>query len=360
MIHTSLLVIAAIIFIANYLFTGWFIGYARENHITDIPTERSSHTRPTPRGGGVGFVFFGVLGVISYLILNGHIQSAAFIVLVASLVVISILGWLDDKYNLSRGIRFVFQSAAAVLVLVFVANMETISIPGIVDISVGAAGFVLGAFFIVAATNIYNFMDGVDGIASVQAFGVFAGWMVLSLLWAEPVLFGINFILLMTLLAFVLYNWAPAKIFMGDAGSLYLGFICASMPFLAVYQIDFLSIQDTIWYGAILLWPFLFDGTYTIFRRFLKGENIFEAHRSHLYQRLNIAGMSHSKIALLYLFFALFMILFLLLYLAVNDLTKFFLICLLTVSSFGYVFFVSKYESGVKGIIEPGNRQETT
>ncbi|TVQ03416.1 MAG: glycosyltransferase family 4 protein [Balneolaceae bacterium] len=344
MINISLLVIAAIVFIANYLFTGWYIGFARKNQITDIPTERSSHSKPTPRGGGIGFVFTSIIAIILYALLNGYLISAGLLVFISAAVIIALMGWLDDKFNLSRRVRFFVQAAAAFAVLYFMVNISIVKVPMLFEINIGVAGFLLGIIFLSGATNIYNFMDGVDGIASVQLFGVTIGWMILSWIWHEPLLFSINLILFVAVLAFLRYNWSPAKVFMGDAGSLYLGFFCASMPFIAAYQSEVLNIQDTIWYGIILLWPFLFDGTFTLVRRFSNGENIFEAHRSHLYQRLNIIGVSHANISLLYLSFSAFMTAFVILFAFTNDFYKLTLVIIILFLSLVYVSVISKKE----------------
>jgi len=344
LINISLLVIAAVAFIANYLFTKWYIGFARKNKITDIPTDRSSHSSPTPRGGGIGFVFTSIIAIILYALINGYLISAGLLVFIFTAVIIALMGWLDDKFNLSRRVRFFVQAAAAFAVLLFMVNLSVVKVPMLFEINIGVAGFLLGIIFISGATNIYNFMDGVDGIASVQLFGVTIGWMFLSWIWHEPLLFSINLILFVTVLAFLKYNWSPAKVFMGDAGSLYLGFFCATMPFIAAYQSDVLNIQDTIWYGIILLWPFLFDGTFTLVRRFSNGENIFEAHRSHLYQRLNIIGVSHAKISLLYLSFSAFMAAFVVLFTFSNDFYKLALIVIFIFLSLVYASIISKKE----------------
>jgi UDP-N-acetylmuramyl pentapeptide phosphotransferase/UDP-N-acetylglucosamine-1-phosphate transferase len=348
LINVNLLVIAAIVFIANYLFTRWYIGFARKNQITDIPTDRSSHSSPTPRGGGIGFVITSIIGIILFALLNGYLKSAGFLVFIFAAIIMAMLGWQDDKYNLSRRVRFVVQLAASFAVLYFMMNLSAIKVPMLFEVNIGLAGFLLGLIFISGATNIYNFMDGIDGIASVQLFGVSIGWMILAWIWHEPFLLGINLILFVAVLAFLRYNWSPASVFMGDAGSLYLGFFCASVPFIAAYQSNALEIQDTIWYGIILLWPFLFDGTFTLMRRLFKGENIFEAHRSHLYQRLNIAGISHGKISFLYLAFCLLMAAFSVLFTFINDFYKLTLLVLLIFLSFAYTYIVYKIELSLR------------
>src|SRR5690606_16101459 len=110
------------------------------------------------------------------------------------------------------------------------------------------------------AANIYNFMDGIDGIATVQAIGTSSGWMIFSALWGLPELFALNTCILTAVTVFLLFNWPPARIFMGDVGSLFLGFAFAIMPFLASSMSGFVAAGEAIWLAGLLLWPFLFDG----------------------------------------------------------------------------------------------------
>lgn len=293
-------------FLANIIFTGWFVGYAERHQITDIPTERSSHVIPTPRGGGLGFVFITIISLLLFVLWEGYSTVKSIWYLMAVFVGIAFLGWRDDKGGLSRKIRFVVQIVCGFVVLWFISNLEIFYIPAILDVELAyVIGLFLGLLWLTGATNMYNFMDGVDGIAALQGLVASLAWGILGWYVNEPLLFAGNTFVFATLLAFLFYNWSPAKIFMGDVGSVFLGFWFASTPFFASSLSPEIAIGETIWFAAIVLWPFLFDGSYTIFRRYRQGENIFDAHRSHLYQRLNIVGWSHKKVALLYGLFAL-------------------------------------------------------
>jgi len=299
----DLIIVALVLFIAiaNYFFTRWFIRYAKVKRITDIPTERSSHQVPTPRGGGVGFVVFIIFALLIHSILNDAFLTTGLIVLITSSGMVAFLGWFDDKNDLSKEFRFAVQSVAAILVILFITNLDQFYIPFFGTLHLGIAGIFLGLLWITATTNIFNFMDGVDGIASSQALSAAIGWLIFAFIWNEPVLFAINLYTIAGILAFLTFNWSPAKIFMGDVGSVFLGFLFAAMPFLAAYYAEGVNIGESIWIAGILLWPFLFDGTFTILRRLYQGENVFEAHRTHLYQKLNIAGWEHADISKLYL-----------------------------------------------------------
>lgn len=293
-------VLFAMALIVNYFLTMWFISYARQKQITDIPTHRSSHTVPTPRGGGIGFVITTLSLLLLYSIFVRIESSGHIWVLVIALIMISILGLADDKDGLSKKVRFLVQFCVALLILSLVQGLDWIYIPGVLELNVVVLGIPLGLLWFIGVTNIYNFLDGVDGIATIQGIVAAVAWCVFGYLLNEPLLIIANIILCGTLLAFLRYNWTPARIFMGDAGSVFLGLWFAAMPFWAASMQQTFHSGQTIWFAAIILWPFLFDGSFTIFKRFRNGENILDAHRSHLYQRLHIAGWSHKKVSLLY------------------------------------------------------------
>ncbi len=301
----TLLILAAAILITNYFFTKWFIRYAKVKRITDYPTERSSHEVPTPRGGGVGFVLFTVLGTVLFAFITGIGNHTELIIFITAALFVAILGWFDDKNDLSKRVRFSVQLFSALIILLLIGNFTSLYLPNGVYIHLGILGLLPGLIWITGNTNIYNFMDGVDGIASVQALSAAAGWIVMAFLWDQPSLMALNVFLFCGVASFLMFNWSPAKIFMGDAGSLFLGFTFGAMPFLAASTLDQLSVGMAVWIGGLLLWPFLFDGAFTIFRRLLRGENIFQAHRSHLYQKMNIGGWKHKSISLIYLLFSM-------------------------------------------------------
>ena len=318
--------------------------YAKVRRITDIPTERSSHQVPTPKGGGVGFVLFTLLALSTYLIINGTIFTIPLFVFLIASVIIATLGWFDDKHDLSKRIRFGVQLLAALLIIILVTNLDAIYLPLVGTVDLGIAGGFLALIWITGSTNIYNFMDGVDGIASAQAVGVAIGWMAFAYIWNVPELFYLNSFILASVVTFILYNWPPAKIFMGDVGSIFLGFVFGAMPFMAANLSSDVSIGVTIWVSAFLLWPFLFDGSYTIFRRLSHEENIFEAHRSHLYQRLNIEGWTHKEISILYMVFSVLCVLFSIAFYLSSGWVQVLLFAGLIVLSILYVVYVKQTE----------------
>lgn len=342
----DLTTVVGIIFIAgcNYIITGWFIKYAESKNIKDVPTERSSHSTPTPRGGGLGFVITSIIAFILYFLWEGLIISGEFLTFLIAIAAVASLGWVDDKNDLSQTIRFSIQVIAAAVIVYFIGGINTFSLPLVSEFSLGFFSPFLGLLWITGVTNIYNFMDGVDGIATTQALSASAGWMIFALFWNEPIILTINLIVFSTVLVFLTYNWSPAKIFMGDVGSLFLGFFFSVMPFLAASVSEEYTIATTLWIGALLLWPFLFDSSSTLVRRLTNGENIFKAHRSHLYQRLNIGGWSHSQIATLYLAFSLMCLIIALVFFHESDAIRMTLLVVLLLLSFLYVMVVHHVE----------------
>lgn len=344
---SDLTTVIGILFVAgcNYLATGWFIEYAKKKGITDVPIDRSSHSIPTPRGGGLGFVITSIFAFIIYFTWQGILATDAYLSLILTLGIIASLGWVDDKNDLSPITRFTIQVISATIILFFVGSLHTFSLPYIPEFSLGFLSPFLGILWIAGVTNIYNFMDGVDGIATEQALSASAGWMIFAFLWNEPILFTINLIVFATVLVFLIYNWDPAKIFMGDVGSLFLGFFFAVMPFLAANVSEDYTIASTLWIGVLLLWPFLFDSSSTLVWRLKNGENIFEAHRTHLYQRLNIAGWSHSKISTLYLAFSLFCLVIALLFFHEGNAIQLLVLIVLLSLSVIYMVIVRRNET---------------
>lgn len=344
MLNIPVIVFALIIVLSNFFLTRWFIRYAKVKRITDIPSKRSSHLTPTPRGGGVGFVTIVTSFFLLYLAIWGGSGKTDLFVFLGMISMISLIGWFDDRKDLSRRVRLGVQLFSALVILFVISNLSYMTIPFAGSVYLGFSGTLFGMIWIIGTTNIYNFMDGVDGLSSVQAIFAGIGWALLFYLNGESNLFVLQIFLLSGTFAFMVLNWPPAKIFMGDVGSLYLGFLFAVMPFLASATIAAVEIGDMIWYGAILLWPFLFDGSYTIVRRLINGENIFEAHRSHLYQRLNIIGWPHQSISMLYALFSALTLLLAILFYVSEDLARLSIIIVLILLSFMYSFLVYRAE----------------
>ena len=274
--------------------------WAERRQILDIPNERSSHTRPVPRGGGLAIVFFSVIGSIAAWLLNRGWPFSMLLTFLIAAALISVVSWLDDLRPLPNRIRFAAHSVAAILAILGLGYWNSIDIPVVGQFQMGWLGILITFLWIVGLSNAYNFMDGIDGIAGGQAIVAGMGWTILGWLSVQPLIALLGLLLGATSLGFLGHNWPPARIFMGDVGSAFLGFTFSVLSVIAVQNDPRFALI-----GLLLVWPFVFDTGFSFFRRLRKGENVFAAHRSHLYQRLVIAGRSHRFVTLLYVGLAL-------------------------------------------------------
>lgn len=254
-----------------------FILSSKLSHsIQDIPNERSLHSKAVPRTGGIGLL----LGTLAGWSLMFTSLVWWLVVPLLALFVISIL---DDIYSLSVNIRLLaHMGAAAILVIGSGALNEY-----------GLLIAVVLFFLAVWMTNLYNFMDGSDGLAGGMAMFGFATYGIAALLVQDDALAWANFTIAAAALGFLLFNLHPAKIFMGDAGSIPLGFLAVAMGVWGVQKGDW-----SIWFPLIVFSPFIVDASVTLGKRSLRGAKITEAHREHYYQRAIQMGAGHRNVAL--------------------------------------------------------------
>jgi UDP-N-acetylmuramyl pentapeptide phosphotransferase/UDP-N-acetylglucosamine-1-phosphate transferase len=275
----------------TYLFTR----VALATGLLDRPNARSSHERPTPRGGGLAIVIV-LLVAVGALAARGWVGPAHGGWLLLGLGVIAVMSGIDDVATISPRVRLVAQLVAAVVATIAAGPARAIDLGWLGSYDLGPAGWVLTVLWIVGMTNAFNFMDGIDGIAGITAavaLGVVSGGFWLSgdgygaLLAAAVAAAAVGFLV---------WNWQPARVFMGDVGSASLGYTIAVLPLLA-------GEAERRWLlplSVAVMWPFLLDTTLTFLRRLRNGENVLEAHRSHFYQRLVIGGWSHATVAVMY------------------------------------------------------------
>lgn len=273
-------------------------------NIMDVPNERSSHTRVMPRGGGLplAVVVLGAAGWIAFR--HGGVDTVAWITAMGTAFLIALTGFLDDLRSLDFRLRLLVQLACALAVVSKLGYWNELAIPGTAfKWDWGIGGMLITVVWIVGLTNVYNFMDGIDGIAGAQALTAGLGWAVCGMLLGHDAMLLAGLAVGAGAIAFLWFNWAPARIFMGDVGSAFLGFLFAILPLLWLGDAsdsDFLPAQSRLVIAAFLVWPFLTDGAYTFLHRLLKRENVFAAHRSHLYQRLVQTGIPHDCVSRLY------------------------------------------------------------
>lgn len=267
----------------------------------DIPNERSSHTQPTPRGGGLLIVLVTLAGLwLATLFLGIDGLTLALVAFSLGASLIAWVSWRDDRRPLSNRVRFGAHAVGALAVIVLIGSWRMVELPLLPMFTLGWLGIPLTFFWLVGLTNAYNFMDGIDGLAGGQAVVAGLGWLALGVFTDLPLVSLLGVLVAGSSLGFLGHNWSPARIFMGDVGSAFLGFTLATLTVFGEIADSRLPFA-----GILVLWPFVFDTTFTLLRRLRHGENIFAAHRSHLYQRLIIAGWRHHTVTLLYLGLAL-------------------------------------------------------
>jgi UDP-N-acetylmuramyl pentapeptide phosphotransferase/UDP-N-acetylglucosamine-1-phosphate transferase len=283
--------------ILSYLSVYLIRRYTEHRQIMDHPNERSSHSAPTPRGGGLAIVLI-VLGAGLWSTNEaGWNRSLVYLI---SGAVIAWLGWRDDVHSLSPRLRFAVQGLVAAVSIYGLGYFKLVTIPLFGGLHLGMVGIIITFLWIVGLTNAYNFMDGIDGMAGGVALAGGLGWMMLASNMHNNVVFWIAVAIAASSLGFLGHNWSPAKIFMGDVGSTFLGYTFAVLPLLSADQGG-----DALLLGTLLMWTFIMDAGLTFIWRVLTGKKTFISHRAHLYQRLVIGGYKHSTVSALYIFLTL-------------------------------------------------------
>jgi UDP-N-acetylmuramyl pentapeptide phosphotransferase/UDP-N-acetylglucosamine-1-phosphate transferase len=281
------LIIAAAVFTATLGATGGVLRILRARSILDHPNARSSHSTPTPKGGGIAVIAWVAIAWVA-LSWPSPMADVTAAVIVAALA-LAALSWFDDLRGLNPLLRLSAQIAAVVFVLTGAAPISGQGyfgglLPGGWDVF--AAGL-LWVWFI----NLFNFMDGIDGLAGVETAAIGIGAAVVAAIAGLTPLFGLFGITIAAAAAgFLYWNWHPAKIFLGDVGSVPLGFLLGWL---------LLQLAANGQWAAALILPlyYLGDATITLVRRGLRGEKVWQAHREHFYQQAVLRGLNHAEAA---------------------------------------------------------------
>lgn len=274
---------------------------AERLEILDVPNERSSHTQSVPRGGGLTIVILTLIGVWLYNFSNPTVDPRSLLVYTIGAGLIVTISWLDDWRSQPTSLRFAMHGLGAILAIYGFGSVGVSSLLSGYSVIADIVGPVITFVWIVGLTNAFNFMDGIDGIAGGQARVAGLGWAVVGFLSGNTFIMFFGLLIAAGSLGFLFHNWSPAKIFMGDVGSAFLGYTFAVLPLILGSDSRFrTSGLAPFCAGILLLWPFIFDSTFTLLRRLRLGENVFQAHRSHLYQRLVVLGYSHRSVSLVY------------------------------------------------------------
>ena len=270
--------------------------WALKRGVMDVPNQRSSHQNPTPLGGGLAIV----VSFLLVMLLVGLFQSnntRQYWGLIINGLIIAAIGFLDDLYNLRRTPRIIAWVLIAALSMIFGIELKSISLPIIGIIQFGILSPLITFLWLIGMTNLFNFMDGIDGLAGFEAL-VVAGFLSgIAFYTGNGLVFTASVIIFGAVLGFLPHNFPKAKVFMGDGGSNFLGYIFAALAVIGS-QSDNNQISFII--PVILLSLFLLDGGTTLIKRVPKGKDWLEPHRDHYYQRLIKLGISHKNVTLLY------------------------------------------------------------
>ena len=270
-------------FIASLAFTAWVRQMLLRRNVLDQPNERSSHKIPVPRGGGWALVMVLLPGMILAGIVQHNLQTMAG--LLAGIAVLTAISWLDDKRGMSAKIRLTLHMLAAWLGTLSLPHDATLfnnALPFMLDRAILIIGW---AWFI----NLYNFMDGIDGITGAETIAIASGvcWIMTLGNLQDPLVSLLTLLLTGASLGFLAFNWHPARIFLGDVGSVPLGYLTG-------FCLLSLAVRGQLIPALILPLYYLADSGITITKRALRGEKIWQAHRQHFYQQAALALGRHD------------------------------------------------------------------
>lgn len=279
-----------IFFILAFGFTYFMRAYALKKNIIDNPNERSSHSVPTPRGGGVAVVGSYLLA-LAVLMYSQQLELQTGFTLMAAGFVIALLGFLDDHGHINSMLRLVIHFLVAIGVVLSLGGFAEVT--AFNGVQLGFIVNIIAVLFLVWLLNLYNFMDGINGIASVEAITTTVSMAILYLLLNTSLNSDILWLLATCVFGFLLWNFPKAKIFMGDACS---GFLGLTLGILALIALKENLALFCAW--IICLGVFVVDATYTLIKRVLSGYKMYDAHRSHSYQILSRKWGSHTPVTL--------------------------------------------------------------
>lgn len=257
-------------------------------HVLDHPNERSLHTRPVPRTGGVAIVA-GVFAGFLVVAFGGEAAAQLFWFALATFLT-AVLSFVDDRRGLSVRVRLFGHLAAGVLLAVSGLYLSEAALPGIVWRWPAAIGMVLSVLYLVWMVNLYNFMDGMDGFAGGMGVIGFGTLALLGGLAGNFAFLSVNLVIAFSVAGFLIFNFPPARVFMGDTGSAALGLLAGGVSLWGAREGAF-----PFWIAVLVFSPFIVDATITLLRRLRRGERVWQAHKTHYYQRLVQLGWGHRK-----------------------------------------------------------------
>jgi len=280
-------------FVSTALLTFLLMRVGLNKGVLDIPNERSSHSSPIPRGGGFAVIItFFIFLYIYPSVVDGPIDVSVVKSLLLGGAIIAAVGFFDDLNDIPARWRFLTHLGAAFLSLSLLPSLPDIIIFGL-SLDLGIFGYIFFGVSLVWFVNLFNFMDGIDGIAGIEVITVLGSGAIILFVQGQVAWLTLFSYLAVCVAGFLVWNWPPAKVFMGDACS---GFLGLTLGLLAIVT----SMEGTInlWTWLILCGVFVVDATTTLIRRMVQGEKWYEAHRSHAYQILSRRFGSHLKVSI--------------------------------------------------------------
>ncbi|MFH2218512.1 MAG: MraY family glycosyltransferase [Pseudomonadota bacterium] len=267
--------------------------------IMDIPNERSSHDVPVPKSGGIAIVAAFVVGLVAlwFFADNTLFAKNFFPAFVFASLFVAAVSFYDDLYDISPSVRLASQVVAAVAVMMFGLTICQINMPGVGPVRLGFWGYGITLIWVVGLTNAYNFMDGINGLAGGTAVITCFFFSIVTFTLGSSFTYLITYSLMAGTLGFVVFNFPTGRLFMGNVGSTFLGFVLAALAIVAAFHDPS---HTSLFVMPLLLFHFIYDTFFTFVRRLIKGENVFAAHRSHLYQLFNRLGHSHTTVSAFY------------------------------------------------------------
>lgn len=287
----ALAILAVVTSAVAALATGWLRGYARRRSLIDLPNSRSAHDTPTPRGGGVAIVLAFIAALV-VLATSGVLPLPVAFAIGGAGMIVALVGFWDDHGHIAAGWRLLAHFFAAAWLLTWFGGfpglglLESLGMPTLL-------AYVAVAFVIVWLINLYNFMDGIDGIASIEAVTACFGSAVVAIVAGHEHLVPLYLLLAASVSGFLLWNWPPAGIFMGDVGSGFLGAVITGLVLWSG-----LVHPPLLFAWIILLAVFVVDSGVTLLRRAARGERLYEAHRMHAYQHAARLLNSHRIVTI--------------------------------------------------------------
>ena len=267
-------------------------------NIIDHPNHRSSHALPTPRCGGIAIICAYLMSCSLLFMVDSHmfLDNYRWLAIHGGMIFFALIGFYDDRY-VSTPLKRLWLQIISIIIVLTISNLSLryIDFPILGIVNIHIVGMISTMLWLIFYTNVFNFMDGLDGMAGGNAIINLVFIAIIASDYHDNTMMHLSFLLTISIVGFMIYNFPKGRLFLGDVGSYFLGFTLAIFPIILIYD-NFL----TPWLVIILYFHYLFDSILTLIWRLLRGKNITQAHREHLYQQLQQSGYSHMNVTVIY------------------------------------------------------------